>query len=53
MRVGGQETEKISLRAVTDSLHLDGAEHPCCEWERVGMAGNYLGGGKGDTRMTF
>ena len=47
------DREKISLRAVTDSLHLDGAEHPCCEWERVGMAGNYLGGGKRDTRMTF
>lgn len=49
-----RDREKItSLRVITDSLHQDGAERPCYEWERGGMAGNYLGGGKRDTRMTF
>ena len=52
-RWAGDREKITSLRVVTDSLHQDGAERPCCEWERVGMAGNYLGGGKGDTRMTF
>ena len=48
------DTEKIiSLRAIADSLNHDGAERPCCEWERAGMAGNYLGGGNGDTRRAF
>lgn len=48
------DTEKITgLRAITDSLHQDGAERPCCQWERAGMARKYLGGDKGDTRMTF
>lgn len=37
------DTEKISgLRAKTDSLHQDGAERPCCEWERPGWLGNTL-----------
>lgn len=36
------DREKISLRAITDSLHQDGAERPCCEWERPGWLGNTL-----------